>query len=155
MGQSIVVREMVPSDLSVVCLIDQAVDIAPWSEKLFIDCLRLGYECYVLLIDSVIVGFGILSYGAKEAHLIKLAINPQQQGIGLGHKMLQHLIAMAKLHYAEKIFLEVRVSNIVAISLYKKFAFTEIGLRKGYYPGDELKGHQAEDAITMALSLWL
>lgn len=154
MGQHKIVRKMTSDDLAAVCIIDQAVDIAPWSEKVFNDCIVVGYECYVFLNDLVVVGFGILSYGAKEAHILKVAIAPQYQRLGFGCSMLQHLINVAKVYGSEEIFLEVRISNSAAINLYKKYNFAEIGVRKGYYPGNELNGYHAEDAITMSLPLW-
>ena len=47
-------------------------------------------------------------------------------------------------------FLEVRVSNIVAQNLYKKYGFVEVGLRKEYY--NQIGAEKGEDAYTMHLS---
>ena len=149
-----IIRKMTAADVPVVCMLDQKVDKAPWSEKLFSDCIRVGYECWVLTVGLQVVGFGIMSYGANEAHLLKVSIEPEHHRQGLGQKMLQHLISMAKIHGSEELFLEVRASNIPAISLYQKYNFVEIGLRRGYYPANEELGVSKEDAITMALPLW-
>lgn len=145
---------MTVADLPAICSLDQQVDITPWSEKLFSDCIQVGYECWVITLGLDLVGFGISNYGPNEAHVLKLAINPDFQRQGLGQKMLHHLISMAKIHGAGEIFLEVRASNTNAIKLYEKNHFVEIGIRKGYYPANEALGYPKEDAITMAMPLW-
>ena len=55
---------------------------------------------------------------------------------GIGTKLLAHLMSLAVNYRVINITLEVRVSNDVAIGLYKKFGFREVALRKYYY-GDE------------------
>ena len=144
---------MTMADLSFICAIDQQVDVTPWSEKLFADCIQVGYECWVITLETQIVGFGISNYSVTEAHLLKLAIAPDHQQQGLGQKMLLHLVSMARIHGAVEMFLEVRVSNSTAIKLYEKNHFAEVGMRKGYYPANETLGYPKEDAITMAMPL--
>lgn len=146
-------RKMTPADIPAVHAIEVAVAVGPWSEKLFADCLRVGYECWVLVDGEQVMGYGILSYSANEAHVLQLAIHPEHHRCGLGQKLLQHLLNMAKVHGADEIFLEVRESNTSAINLYKKYNFVEVGIRKGYYPA-ESEGLPKQDAITMALPLW-
>lgn len=146
-------RKMTLADVPAVYAIEAAVAVGPWSEKLFADCIRVGYECWVLVDGEQIMGYGILSYSANEAHVLQLAIHPEHHNCGLGQKLLQHLLSMAKIHGADEIFLEVRESNTPAIHLYKKYNFVEVGIRKGYYPA-AAEGQPKQDAITMALPLW-
>lgn len=146
-------RKMTTADIASVVAIDQLVTISPWNEKLYADCLGVGYDCWVLTEDKQVIGFGILSSAAAEAHILNLAILPAKQRQGLGQKMLQHLLEIAKMQGAEEIFLEVRPSNLPAIALYTKFNFVEVGIRKGYYPAVEGQAEQ-EDALTLALPLW-
>lgn len=148
------IRKMTNADVLNVYTLDQQTDPTPWSEKLLADCVRIGYDCWVMVNEQMVLGFGIMNYAANEAHLLKLAIHPEHQRQGLGHKMLVHLIQTAKSQGADELFLEVRVSNEKAIALYHNNHFVEIGMRKGYYPADALKGIQSEDALTMALPLW-
>lgn len=154
MGHQALIRKMTVADVPAVYAIDRIADKGPWTEKLFGDCLRVGYDCWVVCIDLKVVGYGITSYGANEAHLLKLAVLPEFQRQGLGQKLLQHLISMAKIQGADEMFLEVRVSNTPAKTLYEKYNFVEVGVRKGYYPADEVRGTEKEDALTMALPLW-
>lgn len=146
-------RKMTSVDVPAVYAIELAVADSPWTEKLFADCIRVGYECWVLVDGDQVMGYGILSYSANEAHVLQLAIHPNHHHCGLGQKLLQHLLSMAKINGADEIFLEVRESNTPAINLYKKYSFVEIGIRKGYYPAAS-EGQPKQNAITMALPLW-
>jgi ribosomal-protein-alanine N-acetyltransferase len=141
------------ADIAAVHAIENATVIGAWSEKLFSDCIKVGYDCWVMIIDNQIAGYGILNYAANEAHILNLVIAPAYQRQGNGKKLLQHLLNTAKVQNSEEVYLEVRVSNTPAINLYKQFDFIEIGMRKNYYPADAT-GRPAEDAITMTLSLW-
>lgn len=147
------IRKMTFADVPAVYAIEKAVAVGPWTEKLFSDCIKVGYDCWVIIDGEQIMGYGILSYAANEAHILQLAIHPEYHRHGLGQKLLQHLLNMAKIHGGNEVFLEVRDSNTPAISLYKKYNFVEIGIRKGYYPGIA-EGQPKQDAITMALPLW-
>lgn len=144
-------RKMLVTDAAVVHAIDQSVNAAAWSEKLYGDCVNVGYECWVVYEEHDILGFGVLSFAANEAHILNIGITPNRQGQGLGRKILQHLLDRAKIQGAIEVFLEVRPSNTVALSLYNKFNFIEIGIRKEYYPADE--NGVKEDALTLALPL--
>jgi len=59
------------------------------------------------------------------------------------------MLELASRHQAETSFLEVRPSNVAALALYHRFGFTEVGLRRAYYPGDK----DREDAVILALQL--
>lgn len=146
-------RKMTIQDVPAVHAIEMAVAIGPWSEKLFADCIRVGYECWVLVDDKQVMGYGILNYAANEAHILQFAIHPEHHRQGLGQKLLTYMLQMAMVHGSDEVFLEVRQSNIAAIGLYKKNNFVEVGVRKGYYPV-AIEGAPKEDAITMALPLW-
>lgn len=121
----------------------------PWSEGIFRDCLRAGYNCWVLVRDDAIIGYGVLSVAAGEAHVLNVCIAPDAQGEGHGRRLMRRLIDLARWHSAERVFLEVRPSNPRAIQLYHSLGFNEIGRRPNYYPA----ARGREDAIVMALEL--
>lgn len=121
----------------------------PWSEGIFRDCLRAGYNCWALVREDVIIGYGVLSVAAGEAHVLNVCVSPDVQGQGHGRRLMRRLIDLARWHRAERVFLEVRPSNPRAIQLYHSLGFNEIGRRPNYYPA--AKGR--EDAIVMALEL--
>lgn len=121
----------------------------PWTAGIFSDCLRSGYACWMLEDDAQLLGYGVLSVAAGEAHLLNLCIGPQHQGQGLGAHLLGRMIELARWHRAQRVFLEVRPSNPAALALYERAGFNEIGRRPNYYPA---RGRR-EDALVLALEL--
>jgi ribosomal-protein-alanine N-acetyltransferase len=121
----------------------------PWTRGVFSDCLKSRHECWVAVHERDIVGHGVLSIGANEAHLLNVCVRRDQQGQGLGRQIVVHMIDRAQQRRATVVYLEVRPSNRVAAALYASLGFREIGLRKDYYPAQI--GN--EDARVLALSL--
>jgi ribosomal-protein-alanine N-acetyltransferase len=117
----------------------------------FKDCLKTGgYSCWVCdTPDGRVLGYAIVSLVVGEAHIMNIGVEPAIQKRGVGRKLLHHLIETARKGKAETVFLEVRPSNLVAIDLYRKTGFNEIGVRKGYYPAKDGR----EDALMLALTL--
>ncbi|MEG4302102.1 ribosomal protein S18-alanine N-acetyltransferase [Microcoleus sp. D3_18a_C4] len=104
---------------------------------------RAGTETPPLQIPPTLIGIGCLWAILEEAHIIMLAIHPQFQGQGLGQALLLALLKSACDRQLERSTLEVRDSNLAAVSLYKKFGFKEAGRRKRYYEDT------GEDALVM------
>jgi ribosomal-protein-alanine N-acetyltransferase len=121
----------------------------PWTRGVFSDCLKSRHECWVAEHEGDIVGHGVLSIGANEAHLLNVCVRRDQQGQGLGRQIVVHMIDRAQQRRATVVYLEVRPSNRVAAALYASLGFREIGLRKDYYPAQI--GN--EDARVLALTL--
>ncbi|MBB5360350.1 ribosomal-protein-alanine N-acetyltransferase [Rhodanobacter sp. ANJX3] len=143
------VRAMRNEDLSRVGELENASYDFPWSQGVFADCLRAGHPCWVLCVDALVAGYGILSIGADEAHILNICIAPDYRGQGLGRHLLRRLLDIARWNGAERVFLEVRPSNPLAKSLYESLGFKEIGRRPRYYPAKNGR----EDAIVMVLEL--
>jgi ribosomal-protein-alanine N-acetyltransferase len=142
-------RPMKKSDMRAVMAIEQSAYEFPWEPGIFRDCLRVGYCCWVGERAGCIVSYGILSVGGGESHVLNICVAPWTQGQGYGRRMMEKLIEVARSHKAEMMLLEVRPSNRVALSLYRKLGFNEIGSRKGYYPAKNGR----EDAIVLARTL--
>jgi ribosomal-protein-alanine N-acetyltransferase len=142
-------RPMRESDLDAVDAIEAVAYPFPWSPGIFRDCMRAGYECWAYEDGETVIGYGVLSVAAGEAHLLNVCIAPQRQGTGLGRRLVSRMIDLARWQRAERVFLEVRPSNVAALALYLDMGFAEVGRRKGYYPAAEGR----EDAIVMALEL--
>ena len=142
-------RAMRVEDLDQVAAIEVASYEYPWTLGIFRDCLRAGYNCWVLANAAEVIGYGVLTVAAGEAHVLNVCVAPDQQGGGFGKRLMQRLIDVARWHRAERIFLEVRPSNVRAIKLYDQLGFNEIGKRPNYYPAKRGR----EDAIVMALEL--
>ena len=122
----------------------------PWTQGTFNDCIRSGYECWIIEIAGRIVGHGILSVAAGDGHLLNVCVDPHRQGEGLGRALVVHLLERAQSLQAGSVFLEVRPSNMVAYKLYESVGFNEIGVRRDYYPA--FVGR--EDALVLARELF-
>ena len=133
------IRDMGPDDLDEVVSIEQIASAHPWGRSLFQSCFDGGYHCMVGCVGDTVVGFGILSLAASEAHLQNIAVSPSWQGKGYGRELLESIIDQADQLDARVIFLEVSVENSVALSLYIAHGFREIGIRKNYYTTPEGK----------------
>jgi [ribosomal protein S18]-alanine N-acetyltransferase len=90
-----------------------------------------------------IIGFAGLWLMVDEAHITTIAMHPDFRQRGLGEFLLVSLIDTAYEIGARWVTLEVRVSNIVAQSLYRKYGFHQAGVRHRYYSDNQ------EDALIM------
>ena len=142
----IALRPMREEDLPGVMAIEVLAYEFPWPEGVFRDCFKAGYAQWVLDDGTRIVGYGVLSVAANEAHILNIATAPDRRGEGLGRRLLDRLLDLGRWHHVERIFLEVRPSNHVAIGLYHRSGFCEIGTRPNYYPARVGR----EDAVVMA-----
>jgi ribosomal-protein-alanine N-acetyltransferase len=142
-------RKMTYADLPAVMDIERKNYDFPWGEDIFIDCFKAGYRCWVSEAQDKVLGYCLMSVAVGEAHILNISVDPSEQGQGVGRKMMESLIAYAR-GRAETVFLEVRPSNPVAITLYENLGFNEIGIRKDYYPSKNGR----EDAIMLALQLF-
>jgi ribosomal-protein-alanine N-acetyltransferase len=143
------IRLMQPSDLKSVATVERAAYQYPWSLGIFRDCLLAGYYCLVLDLGGSVMGYGVMSIAAAEAHLLNLCIHPNVQRLGYGRQLLNAMLLKAQDADADKIFLEVRPSNEIALSLYRSVLFEQIGIRPAYYQAERGR----EDAVILALTL--
>ena len=127
------IRLMQALDVAAVAKIEKSVQSHPWTLKQFEDAVT-AYQSTVIEQQGQVLGFCILQPVLDEANLLLMAIDPAQQGQGLGYQLLDASVAMLK-NNPVQIFLEVRETNIAAIKLYEKSGFHQIDLRKNYYPG--------------------
>lgn len=142
-------RALRESDLNAVMAIELRGYPFPWTRGIFIDCLRAGYLGLAMERDGLLVGYGVLSIAADEAHVLNICIDPLAQSRGLGRQLLRALVRLAADRGAQRVFLEVRPSNTPALALYHSEGFNEIGRRPRYYPAAQGR----EDAVVMAIEL--
>jgi ribosomal-protein-alanine N-acetyltransferase len=96
---------------------------------------------------AVVVGYGGVWNIVDEAHISTIAVHPMYRGHGYGEIVLAGMIRRALTLKAGYIVLEVRVSNVVAQNLYRKYGFEVIGTKPNYYHSNN------EDAYDMRLQL--
>src|SRR3954463_8616807 len=143
------IRPMMEIDLAEVASIELQSYAFPWSENIFRDCLRVGYTCRALDLEGRIIGYGVMSLGAGEAHVLNVCVSGQYRNLGFGRRLLEHLMERAAAMGVTETFLEVRPSNLAAIRLYQRLGFEQIGIRRGYYQAPDGR----EDAIVLKKGL--
>ncbi len=142
-------RTMCEADVDEVMAVETSAYAYPWTHGIFHDCLRVGYGCWVCVLEEKIIGHGVMSVVAGECHILNVCLHPDWQHRGLGRKLVNSLLDIARQRQADTAFLEVRQSNLTALALYRSMGFNEIGVRRGYYPA--AKGR--ENAQILALTL--
>jgi ribosomal-protein-alanine N-acetyltransferase len=96
------------------------------------------------------IGFALCRVAADESELLTIAVLPDRRRLGVGHRLLDAVIAHARAAGARALFLEVAADNPAALALYRQAAFQAVAERKAYYRrGDG----PAADAVLMRLSL--
>lgn len=144
-----ILRDMTEADLDAVLDIERAVHAHPWTRGNFSDALRSRYLCKVYEADGAMLGYAVLMWAVDEAELLDIAIAAKHQRHGWGRKLLEEMMVLARRNAMRRVVLEVRASNVAAIGLYKSMGFTDIGLRRDYYPAENGR----EDAILMEREL--
>ena len=119
----------------------------PWSASLFLSELsqRTTRTYIVAKHDGEVVGYAGMMFTGREAHVTNIAVDPDFHGRKVGTRLLLFIITEAVARGAEILSLEVRVSNDVAQSMYEKFGFAAVSVRKGYYIETN------EDALVMVV----
>lgn len=107
-------------------------------------CTRCQETSFVAEYGGEVVGYVIACVESGKGHIVTIAVRPKYRRRGFGRLLLcKALIALSE-RGVKSAFLEVRTSNLPAISLYEKFNFRVKGRLKSYY----LDG---EDAYLMEL----
>ena len=129
------IRKMQSYDVDRVYEIENQAFFEPWSKKNLIKELEANtfLSHFVYEKDGEILAFYIASHILDEVEIFTIAVDRNYQNLGIGSKLLDHLIGWAKDDDIKEIWLEVSTKNDAAISLYKKFDFKVMGLRKNYY----------------------
>ncbi|MFZ6746619.1 ribosomal protein S18-alanine N-acetyltransferase [Undibacterium sp. JH2W] len=135
------------ADVDSMLSIEERVYTHPWSRGNFTDSLSSGYEAFGFRdVEQDLFAYFVVMPILDELHLLNFAVGLPYQGQGYAKLLMGKLFAYANEHAYASILLEVRRSNVRAISVYEGAGFVSIGVRKGYYPAHD---QQREDAIVM------
>ena len=121
----------------------------PWSKQTFEKILELRSLSFVIIQNSVLIGFCIANKVLDECHLQNISVIENMRRQGVGDFMLDILIKRMKLAQLKVALLEVRRSNKTAQDFYRKNGFDELSVRKDYYQAKNGR----EDAIIMRLEV--
>ena len=141
------VEKLTAAHLSAVAELESLCFSNPWSEKALELLVTDGAYGVVCLQDERVMAYGGVLWAPGEGQITNIATHPDFRRCGMGAAVLEHLIAEARSRGCEQLSLEARVSNIPAISLYERYGFLKMGLRRGFYK------HPTEDAYVMCLPI--
>lgn len=143
------VRRMRLADVDSVISIESETFSSPWQRETFSSLLdRPTVELLVLESAAVgVIGYAVLWCVLEQGELANVALSSSWRGRGLGRYFIGRVLDVARERGVSEIFLEVRASNERASEIYRRFGFTEVGLRRGYYDAPK------EDARIMRANL--
>ncbi|TMO74488.1 ribosomal-protein-alanine N-acetyltransferase [Pseudoalteromonas sp. S3785] len=133
--------------------IETACHSHPWSLKTMSSCMGGRYFNLAAFDENTLVGFYIGEKAGPDFTLMDICVAPSKQGKGIARQLLSQFIEYGEQQNAENLFLEVRESNARAIKLYEHAGFTQMSVRKNYYPSDDVTKNGYEDAILMGMAL--
>ena len=137
-------RPMDTSDLSYAMEVDALCLPRPWSQTIWREELENPFGLYLVLEEEggISAQIGVRRL-ADELHVTTLAVRPERRRRGYARVLIE--AALGASPEVRRVHLEVRPSNVPALSLYKSLGFVTTGRRRHYY-GDE-------DALLMTLDL--
>jgi ribosomal-protein-alanine N-acetyltransferase len=149
-----VIEDMSIADVHEVAGLEKLMFPLPWSARAFEYELHHNPMARFVVVrprvpeqvpgeTPAIVGYAGFWLIVDEAHICTLGVHPDWRGRGLGGLLLIHLLDRAIERGAAVATLEVRASNVVAQSMYRKHGFAPVGLRRRYYTDNN------EDAVIM------
>ena len=131
-------RKIMVSDIPAIAKIEQDCFALPWSEKDIVSAVSRADFCGVVAqVENQIVGYLLGLTLFEDAEILRIAVAKEYRGQKLGGAILDAFFAFVKERGAQKVFLEVRVSNVPAIALYESRAFTRGRVREKYYENGE------------------
>ncbi len=146
------IRLATPSDCIDLVEVERAASPYPWSlAQIIQNCRRQSSRILLLAQEdgTTSIGFAILNGVVDEITLLNIAVHPDYQGQGHGMALMQEVLPTAVEMGGRRLLLEVRNSNNAAIALYRKFGFSDDGVRREYYPAADGR----EDALLMSMQL--
>lgn len=140
------IQKMQKNELDDVLKIEeQAYGEHHWSKDSFYGELSNDLAHYYSAYDKEdnLIGYSGSWRVIDEAHITTIAVKPELRRKKVGEALLNRIIEDCYANDIKYITLEVRESNVPAISLYEKYGFKSLGKRKGYYQNNN------EDALIM------
>ncbi|WP_353654870.1 ribosomal protein S18-alanine N-acetyltransferase [Clostridium sp. CCUG 7971] len=144
MENNLVIEMMTSKDIDGVFEVEKNCFEHYWSKDAFSKELKNDVARYLVAkIDGKVVGYVGIWFVMDEGHITNVAVHSDYRGRKIGDELVKELVKLCKENNIVSMTLEVRVSNIVAQNLYKKYGFKLAGIRKEYYSDNK------EDAMIM------
>lgn len=145
-------RRMHTTDIEQVFALEQRIFATPWTQKSYEFEVERNPASEQWVVEVLaehnewqIVGYSVCWLLGDEVHIANLAVAPQYRRMGLGRRLLEHMLVRCAKKGMQSSTLEVRSGNKSAQALYASFGYVEVGRRKRYYSDNR------EDAILMQI----
>jgi ribosomal-protein-alanine N-acetyltransferase len=147
--QSFTLRKFKPDDLQAVMQINRVCLPENYTDFFFVDLHQRFPETFIVAEEEgKIIGYimcrievGLSNFGfgglVRKGHIVSIAIMPKYRHKGVARAVIANAIQGMEYYKAKQGFLEVRVTNDAAISLYKKLGFEITRTINGYYSDGE------------------
>jgi len=151
-------RKFNPNDLEAVVEINHTCLPENYTDYFFVDLHHRFPETFVVALESgkvigyimcrVEVGLSNFGFGGllKKGHVVSIAVLPEYRRKGVGKALINKAIEGIRSYNAKQFFLEVRVTNVPAVNMYKRLGFEVTRTIHGYYA-------DGEDAYVMSHKL--
>ncbi|HEY2475758.1 MAG TPA: ribosomal protein S18-alanine N-acetyltransferase [Candidatus Cybelea sp.] len=132
------IEPMIANDISAVIRIERACFSTVWPSDAFYNELNTNKLAHYFVgrYGDRVVAYGGIWVVIEDSHITTLAVDPEYRRRGFGEVLLMRLIDEAMERGASWMTLEVRESNTAAQQLYRKYGFTTVTMRAGYYTDD-------------------
>ena len=126
-------------------LLEKQCFSVPWSRQALISQLPDDMHFFIAAFNDSgrVLGYVGMMYVLDEGYISNVAVSPECRRLGIADKLIESLIKRASEKNLSFVTLEVRESNLPAIELYRKFGFSDVGMRRNYY------NRPTENAILM------
>lgn len=144
----IIIERAKPRDFEAIFKLEEMSYKDPWPREVFIvDFLfNSSAQYYVAKSSGKIVGFLGIWQEEDRLHIINVTVHPEEREKGIGKTLIKYAIELARERKKKEVYLEARVSNTIAISLYKSMGFEETERINSYY-------QDGEDGIRLRLAV--
>jgi ribosomal-protein-alanine N-acetyltransferase len=134
---TVTLRPMTTADMTAVLRLERELfGEEAWSQAMLAgELAQQPKSRHYLVADDggTVAGYGGLLAAGTQGDVLTLAVAGDRWGRGTGSALLEALLAEAARRGCTEVFLEVRTDNARAQQLYRRYGFTQIGLRRGYY----------------------
>lgn len=142
-----IIRPWEQKDIATIAEIERKSFSDPWTAEMLADTLRFPvYHTFLAEEGGQVCGYGCLIVLFEDAELANIAVAPDHREKGIAKALMESMHEKAKALGAQRVLLEVRVSNAKAIGLYEKYGYHRYGVRERYYA-------DGEDAYLMTKTL--
>lgn len=128
------IRELESKDVAGIAELEKICFSDPWSESSIASELHNPLSCWLVAVEeNRVVGYVGSQTVLDGSDMMNIAVAPDFRRMGIAQALVSKLISLLKKRNSRCLILEVRVSNLPAITLYEKNGFTQIGRRRNYY----------------------